>query len=97
MTPLGSGFSSGAEASGELWCRFNTTLSHVAYLSEAVEVCSTAQFGAGLVSVEVSTNGRGSSSGGAQYEFAPLLVSSEALWRGDEQGETVVTLGGHGG
>ena len=65
MTLLGSGFSSAAEALGELWCRFNSTLSRAAYVSESAAVCNTTQSSAGLVSVEVSLNGRDFSSGGA--------------------------------
>ena len=35
VTLLGSGFSSAAEALGELWCRFNSTLLRAAYVADA--------------------------------------------------------------
>ena len=96
VTVLGSGFSSAAEALGELWCRFNSTLSRAAYVSDGAAVCNTTQSGAGVVSVEVSNNGRDFSSGAAQYEFVSVLVSSLSPWSGPELGGTVVTVGGSG-
>ena len=94
VTVLGSGFSSAAEALGELWCRFNATAARASYVSESAAVCNTTQSATGLVSVEVSTNGRDFSSGGAQYEYVSVTVSSLAPWSGPLLGGTVVTVGG---
>ena len=41
VTLLGSGFSSAAEALGELWCRFNGSAVRAAYVSESAAVCNT--------------------------------------------------------
>ena len=96
VTLLGAGFSSAAEALGELWCRFNSTASRAAHVSESAAVCNTTRSGAGVVSVEVSSNGRDFSGGGARYEFVSVSVRSLAPWSGPQQGGTVVTVGGSG-
>ena len=94
VTLLGSGFSAAAEALGELWCRFNSTAYRASYVSDSSAVCNTTQSAAGLVSVEMSTNGRDFSSGDAQFEFVSVTVSSLTPWSGPLLGGTVVTLGG---
>ena len=43
VTLTGSGFSSAAEAAGQMWCRFNATVSRAAYVSETEAVCNTTQ------------------------------------------------------
>ena len=96
VTVVGSGFSAAAEALGELWCRFNGTASRAAYVSDSALVCNTTQSVAGLSSVEVSTNGRDFSSGGAQYEFVSVTVAALSPWSGPVLGGTVVSLGGSG-
>jgi len=96
VTLTGRGFSSAAEAAGQMWCRFNATVSRAAYVSETEAVCNTTQSAAGLVSVEASTNGRDFSSGGVQFEFVTAAVASLSPWSGPALGGTVVTLGGSG-
>ena len=53
----GSGFSSSAEATGALLCRFNASVVSAVYLSDSEMVCNSPALFAGQVAVEVSTNG----------------------------------------
>mgnify|MGYP002045239005 CR=1 FL=1 len=94
VTVLGSGFSSAAEASGSLRCRFNATSVGAAYVSESVVACNTTASAAGLVVVEVSTNGREYTSSGVHFELVSLDVQGVAPWSGPALGGTVVTIAG---
>merc|ERR1712185_281718 len=93
VTVLGGGFSSSAEGSGALRCRFNATVVVASYVSESALVCNaTASWG--HASVEVSTNGREYTSSGVRFELVSLVVSGLVPWSGPSLGGTVVTIGG---
>ena len=94
LTVLGRGFSSSAEASGALVCRFNATTVAGAYVSSWALVCNTTASGAGVAAVEVSTNGREYTSSGVPFEFVSSAVTSLRPWSGPSAGGTVVTLDG---
>ena len=82
---------------GALRCRLNGSVLTAAYVSESALVCnSTASFGAGLVSVEVSTNGREYTASGVAFEMVSLVVRGMAPWSGPSLGGTVVTIAGSG-
>merc|ERR1712185_31724 len=94
VTVLGGGFSSSAEASGALRCRFNATVVAAAYVSESALVCNATQSPSGYASVEVSTNGREYTSSGVRFELVSLAVRGLAPWSGPTVGGTVVTIAG---
>ena len=94
VTVRGSGFSSAAEASGALLCRWNASSTAAAYVDESTLVCNTSRALAGYVSVEVSTNGREYTSDGVQYEFVYVALLALTPWSGPELGGTVLTIGG---
>ena len=94
VTVLGSGFSSAAEASGSLRCRFNATSVAAAYVSESVVACNSTASSAGHAVVEVSTNGREYTSSGVHFELVSLVVHGLAPWSGPALGGTVVTIAG---
>ena len=103
VTVLGSGFASAAEALGELWCRFNSTASRAAHVSESAAVCNTTQSAIGLVSVEVTLNGDAAAhtltSDGVQFGFFDAsLVTIGSVWPlgGPTAGGTRVVVRGSG-
>merc|ERR1711965_1227530 len=94
VTVVGSGFSSAAEASGSLRCRFNATSVAAAYVSESVVACNTTASSAGVAVVEVSTNGREYTASGVHFELVSLVVQGVAPWSGPALGGTAVTIAG---
>ena len=65
-------------------------------LSDESVVCNSSASAPGIVSVEVSTNGRDFSASGVLYERVSVLVSDVSPWSGPELGGTLVTLRGEG-
>ena len=75
---------------------FNGTLVRAARLDDEAVVCNSSAATAGVVSVEVTTNGRDYTASGVQYELVSVLVSDVAPWSGPQLGGTLVTLAGGG-
>ena len=96
VTVYGANLLAASEQLGYLHCRFNGTVVRAARQSDEAVVCNSSASSAGVVSVEVTTNGRDFSASGAQLELVSVLVSDVAPWSGPQLGGTVVTLVGGG-
>ena len=96
MTVYGANLLAVSEQLGYLHCRFNGTLVRAARQSDEAVVCNSTASAAGVVSVEVTTNGRDFTASGAQHELVSVLVSDVSPWSGPQLGGTLVTLVGGG-
>ena len=96
VTLYGANLLSVSEQLGYLQCRFNSTVVRGSLVGDDTLVCNSTSTPAGVVSVEVTTNGRDFSASGVQYEFVSVLVSEVTPWSGPELGGTLVTLVGGG-
>ena len=96
VTVYGANLLAASEQLGYLHCRFNGTLVRAARESDEAVVCNSTSSAAGVVSVEVTTNGRDFTASGAQHELVSVLVSDVSPWSGPQLGGTLVTLVGGG-
>ena len=72
VTLYGANLLSVSEQLGYLQCRFNSTVVRASLLSEDSLVCNSTSTAAGVVSVELTTNGCDFTASGVQYEFVSL-------------------------
>merc|ERR1712023_367372 len=96
ITVSGANLLAASEQLGYLHCSFNGTLVRAARLDDEAVVCNSSAATAGVVSVEVTTNGRDYTASGVQYELVSVLVSDVAPWSGPQLGGTLVTIAGGG-
>ena len=94
MTVHGANLAGASEELGYLQCRFNGTVVRAELVGGEALVCNSTEGAAGVVSVEVTTNGRDFSASGVLYELVSVLVSEVSPWSGPELGGTVVTIAG---
>ena len=95
VTVHGSGLTALSEQLGYLQCRFNGTVVQASAASGASAVCNSSS-ATGIVSVEVSSNGRDFTTSGVQFELVRVVLSEVAPWTGPDLGGTLVTLTGSG-
>ncbi|MEC9053115.1 MAG: IPT/TIG domain-containing protein, partial [Actinomycetota bacterium] len=96
VTVYGANLDVGSESRGYLQCRVNSTVVRAELLGAEALVCNSTGGASGVLSVEVTSNGRDFSASGAQFELVSVLVSDVTPWSGPELGGTLVTLVGVG-